>query len=122
MAANPQAAAPPPPVDLVTALQEALGRVNGLLFNYVGALQRDAPPQPVKGEALLAPPKAYDVQARSVGGSRGRHGQGCPYTAPSHRGHPPVPAGTACVPLAHPPSLPHTRMRAHSNTCRPRRS
>lgn len=68
MAGNPPApGAPPPPVDLVTALQEALGRVNGVLFNYLGALQRDAPPSSVKGEALLAPPKAYDVQARCRG-------------------------------------------------------
>lgn len=52
----------PPPVDLVTALQEQLARINAMLFNYLGALQRDAPAQSVKGEALVAPPKNYDVQ------------------------------------------------------------
>lgn len=57
-----QAPPPPPPADLVTSLQEQLGRVNAMLFNYVGALQRDAPPAAVKGEPLAAPPKAYDVQ------------------------------------------------------------
>lgn len=51
-----------PPVDLVTALQEALGRANAVLFNYIGALQRDAPPALLKGEPLVAPPKTYDVQ------------------------------------------------------------
>ncbi|PRW45474.1 mediator of RNA polymerase II transcription subunit 21-like [Chlorella sorokiniana] len=61
MAAQP----PPPPADLVSALQEQLGRVNAMLFNYIGALQRDAPPSSVKGEPLAAPPKAYDVQAQS---------------------------------------------------------
>ncbi len=43
-------------------MQEALGRLNAMLFNYVGALQRDAPPQPLKQEPLVAPPKTYDVQ------------------------------------------------------------
>ena len=36
--------------------------MNAMLFNYIGALQRDAPPSAVKGEPLAAPPKAYDVQ------------------------------------------------------------
>ena len=62
-----------PPADVVTALQEALGRLNGVLFNYLGALQRDAPPAALKGEALLAPPKSYDVQARAA---RGRQAGG----------------------------------------------
>lgn len=74
MSASPQqpSQAPPqgppqgPPLDLVTSLQEQLGRVNALLFNYVGALQRDAPPAAVKDEPLVAAPKAYDVQARCV--------------------------------------------------------
>ncbi|KAL4442486.1 hypothetical protein ABPG77_005070 [Micractinium sp. CCAP 211/92] len=35
-----------------------------MLFNYVGALQRDAPPQPLKQEPLVAPPKTYDVQGQ----------------------------------------------------------
>lgn len=60
MAAQP----PAPPADLVSALQEQLGRVNAMLFNYIGALQRDAPPSAVKGEPLAAQPKAYDVQVR----------------------------------------------------------
>ncbi|KAI3425067.1 hypothetical protein D9Q98_008444 [Chlorella vulgaris] len=58
-------AAPPPPVDLVTALQEQLARINAMLFNYLGALQRDAPAQSVKGEALVSAPKTYDVQAQT---------------------------------------------------------
>ncbi len=49
-------------LDLVTSLQEAIWRLNSLLFNYLGALQRDAPAQPVKGEALVAVSKPYDVQ------------------------------------------------------------
>lgn len=59
-------AAPPPPVDLVTALQEQLARINAMLFNYLGALQRDAPAQSVKGEALVSAPKTYDVQVCSA--------------------------------------------------------
>ncbi|KAL4447826.1 hypothetical protein ABPG75_005045 [Micractinium tetrahymenae] len=55
----------PPVVDLVTSLQEALGRLNAMLFNYIGALQRDAPPQALKQEPLVAPAKAYDVQAQA---------------------------------------------------------
>lgn len=41
--------------------------MNAMLFNYIGALQRDAPPSAVKGEPLAAPPKAYDVQVSSRG-------------------------------------------------------
>ena len=52
-------------VDLVTALQEQVGRVCAMLFNYLGALQRDAPPQPLKQELLVNPPaKSYDVAVR----------------------------------------------------------
>lgn len=64
MSAPPTAPPVPAPVDLITALQEQLARLNAMLFNYIGALQRDAPPQSLKGEALVAPPKSYDVQAR----------------------------------------------------------
>lgn len=74
---------PAPAVDLVTALQEALGRVNGVLFNYVGALQRDAPPVSLKGEALMAPPKTYDVQAREPSGAACRP----PLPPPPARAH-----------------------------------
>lgn len=48
--------------------QEALGRLNGMLFNYVGALQRDASPQPLKQEPLVVPAKAYDAQVSYRGG------------------------------------------------------
>lgn len=58
-----------PPVDLVSSLQEAIGRLNAMLFNYLGALQRDAPPQPVKEEALVAAPKTYDVLVSGAAGS-----------------------------------------------------
>ena len=52
-------------VDWVTALQEQVGRVCAMLFNYLGALQRDAPPQPLKQELLVNPPaKSYDVAVR----------------------------------------------------------
>jgi len=54
-------------LDLVTSLQEAVGRLNAMLFNYVGALQRDAPPQSLKQEPVVAQPKAYDVQVGWVG-------------------------------------------------------
>ena len=52
----------PPPLDFVTDLQERVGRLDAMLFNYLGALQRDAPPQPLKEEPLVAAPKTYDVQ------------------------------------------------------------
>lgn len=62
-----------PPLDLVTSLQEATARLNAMLFNYVGALQRDAPPQLLKqGDVLVggaAAGHSYDVQVR--GGGRG---------------------------------------------------
>jgi hypothetical protein len=54
--------AAPPPLDLITDLQEQVGRLDAMLFNYLGALQRDAPPQPLKEEPLVEPPKTYDVQ------------------------------------------------------------
>ncbi|PSC69359.1 Serine threonine family 2C [Micractinium conductrix] len=58
-----------PPLDLVTSLQEATARLNAMLFNYVGALQRDAPPQLLKqGDVLVggaAAGHSYDVQAQT---------------------------------------------------------
>lgn len=63
-----------PVVDLVTSLQEAMGRLNAMLFNYVGALQRDAPPQSLKHEPVVGPPKSYDVLVRGREHSRG-HGR-----------------------------------------------
>lgn len=62
---------PPPPLDLVTSLQEATSRLNAMLFNYIGALQREAPPMAVKEEPLVAPPKSYDVQARRAAAAPG---------------------------------------------------
>ena len=44
---------PDPSPDVVTELQEQASRVGGMLFNFVGALQRDAPPASVAGEALV---------------------------------------------------------------------
>ena len=58
----------PPPLDLITSLQEQLGRVCAMIFNYMGALQRDAPPQALKQELLVAPPTSYDVQVRRLRG------------------------------------------------------
>lgn len=77
MSAPPAAQPAPPPVDLITALQEQLARLNAMLFNYIGALQRDAPPQSLKGEALVAAPKTYDMPVSCEDSGRA----GCPLTA-----------------------------------------
>jgi hypothetical protein len=54
MAAAPP---PPPPTELLTQLQDQLHTVSKMFFDFVGILQRDAPPLSVGGEPLVAPPQ-----------------------------------------------------------------
>jgi hypothetical protein len=64
-------------LELLTQLQDQLHTVSKMFFDFVGILQRDAPPLPVNGEALITPlappptgapapsqpPPAFDVEA-----------------------------------------------------------
>ena len=49
---------PPPATELLTQLQDQLHTVSKMFFDFVGILQRDAPPLPVAGEELVPPPPA----------------------------------------------------------------
>jgi hypothetical protein len=56
-AAAPAAAAENPEGrDAVTLVQDQVAAVCAACFNFVGALQRDAPPRPLGSEPLAAPP------------------------------------------------------------------
>lgn len=55
----------PAAMDLVSELQNQVTALCGNLFNFLGALQRDAPPVSVRGEGVLASGGALDVE---VGG------------------------------------------------------
>lgn len=50
-----------PPQDIVSQLQDEINGVCYTLFNSLGALQRDAPPLPVKDDLVLAPAPAPGV-------------------------------------------------------------
>lgn len=51
--------------DVVTDLQNQISHVTAGLFNFVGALQRDAPPASVFDEPIITPPtQNIDVQVR----------------------------------------------------------
>ena len=52
MAGTPKTAAGPPEPDIVTQLQDQLALICSRFFNFIGALQRDAPPAPLHGEAV----------------------------------------------------------------------
>jgi len=52
------AAPPPPPAELLTQLQDQLHTVSKMFFDFVGILQRDAPPLSVSGEPVVAAPAA----------------------------------------------------------------
>ncbi|KAK2078621.1 hypothetical protein QBZ16_003461 [Prototheca wickerhamii] len=45
----------PPAFDIVTQLQQNLGQVTLLLYNFIGTTQRDAGPASIKGEGIIAP-------------------------------------------------------------------
>jgi hypothetical protein len=64
------AAEPPAHADVISQLQEQVNALCAKLFNFLGALQRDAPPVSIKGEGLLAPTGGIDVQVRSQLGSK----------------------------------------------------
>lgn len=51
--------------ELLTQLQDQLDSISRKFFEAVGVLQRDAPPVPTSGEALIAAPPVpgFDVQA-----------------------------------------------------------
>ncbi len=52
--------------DLISQLQSEVNGLCAKLFNFLGALQRDAPPQSVKSEGLPAPAGGVDVEVRHV--------------------------------------------------------
>lgn len=57
MATPSEPQAPPAePAELVTALQDQINAINRDFFDFVGVLQRDAPPVAVAGEAVLPGP------------------------------------------------------------------
>lgn len=51
--------------DIITQLQTQTNRLLNLCYNFVGALQRDAPACSIKGEAV-DPGSSLDVQAQTV--------------------------------------------------------
>ncbi|GAB4816096.1 hypothetical protein N2152v2_003142 [Parachlorella kessleri] len=51
--------------DVISQLQDQVNGLCSKLFNFLGALQRDAPPSSVKGEGLLAPAGGVDVEAQT---------------------------------------------------------
>ena len=42
-----------PEADVVTQIQDHIALICARLYNFIGALQRDAPPAPLHGEAIL---------------------------------------------------------------------
>ncbi|GBF99307.1 hypothetical protein Rsub_12088 [Raphidocelis subcapitata] len=52
--------------DLVTQLQDQLHTVSKMFFDFVGILQRDAPPLPLDGEPLAPPPTAVTAAASAA--------------------------------------------------------
>ena len=53
---------PPRHSDVISQLQDQVNGLCSKLFNFLGALQRDAPPASVKGEGLLAPAGGVDLE------------------------------------------------------------
>lgn len=53
-------------VDSVTLVQQEIAATCSALFNYIGSLQRDAPPASVNGEAVVGPSlSGFDVDVRN---------------------------------------------------------
>jgi hypothetical protein len=57
-----------PAAELLTQLQDQLHTVSKMFFDFVGILQRDAPPLPVDGEALVAGPALQEPHPHAPGG------------------------------------------------------
>ena len=54
----------PPDFDIVTQLQQNLGQVTLLLYNFIGTTQRDAGPASIKGEGIIAPSSSPSLPVR----------------------------------------------------------
>ena len=49
--------------DVVARIQDEIARLCAGFFNFVGALQRDAPPSSISGENILRPRmQGYDLE------------------------------------------------------------
>lgn len=56
----------PPDFDIVTQLQQNLGQVTLLLYNFIGTTQRDAGPASIKGEGIIAPSSSPSLPVRGM--------------------------------------------------------
>lgn len=112
-----------PPQDIVSQLQDEINGVCYTLFNSLGALQRDAPPLPVKDDLVLASAPAPGVLAPEVrrkGGLRSSRtvgGASLPLRVPRLVASPPPLRAQRFV-IRFPPRRPRSRPPRPTSRCR----